>query len=136
MEGVLRKDGARMSVRFERELPASPAEVWAALTEPESIARWLDPRCEAPLTSGDELRVRGPDGEEVTTRLRELEPRRVLELDWDSDGDVSTVRFELSGEGAETVLVLAHRRMDAQIGMAYAAAWSRAADRLLEAVER
>jgi hypothetical protein len=34
MDGILRRDGERVAVRFERVLDAPQAEVWAALTDP------------------------------------------------------------------------------------------------------
>ena len=70
-------------VRFTRRYDATPAEVWAALTEPDSVARWLGP---------------------VPTSVRESQPERLLELDWLIPGDEpSVVRFELRpSEGGGT----------------------------------
>ena len=92
-------------VRFTRRYNATPAEVWAALTEPESIARWLGP---------------------VPTRVRESEPERMLELDWEPPGDEpSVVRFELTArEGGGTQLVLDHRRINAVQGGLYSERWT------------
>ena len=92
-------------VRFRRRYDATPAEVWAALTEPESIARWLGP---------------------VPTNVRESEPERTLELDWLVPGDEpSVVRFELRPrEGGGTELVLDHRRINAVQGMLYSERWT------------
>jgi uncharacterized protein YndB with AHSA1/START domain len=92
-------------VRFTRRYDATPAEVWAALTEPESIARWLGP---------------------VPTKVRESEPEQVLELDWLVPGDEpSVVRFELRPrEGGGTELVLDHRRINAVQGMRYSERWA------------
>ena len=126
----------RCEVRITRRLPAKREEVWAALTDPEAMSRWLDPCCETGFAEGAEVELRGRDGEPVTARVRELQPGRLLELDWETGGDVSVVRFELSGAGDETTLVLDHRRIDARVGMAYAAAWERAVKRLLGSVER
>jgi uncharacterized protein YndB with AHSA1/START domain len=90
-------------VRFTRRYDATPAEVWAALTEPESVARWLGP---------------------VPTSVRESEPERVLELDWLPPGDEpSVVRFELTALEAGTQLVLDHRRISAVLGMPYMERW-------------
>ena len=41
--GVLRPDGRRLAVRFERTYAAPIDEVWDALTSPERLARWLAP---------------------------------------------------------------------------------------------
>ena len=88
------------SVRLTRRYAATPAEVWSALTEPVSLARWLG---EA-------------DWAEAGGSFRKVEPERVLELDWRPDGeDVSLVRFELSRDGDTTVLVLDHRLIEARL---------------------
>jgi uncharacterized protein YndB with AHSA1/START domain len=90
--------------RFTRRYDATPAEVWAALTEPESIARWLGP---------------------VPTNVRESEPGRMLELDWLVPGDEpSVVRFELRPREGGTELVLDHRRINAVQGMLFAERWT------------
>jgi uncharacterized protein YndB with AHSA1/START domain len=100
-------------VRFTRRYDATPAEVWAALTEPESIARWLGP---------------------VPTNVRESEPERLLELDWLPPGDdPSVVRFQLRPrEGGGTELVLDHRRINAVLGGPYSERWVNTLKRLDE----
>jgi uncharacterized protein YndB with AHSA1/START domain len=100
------------AIRYTRRCAAAPAEVWAALTEPESVGRWL----------GD-----------FPTRVREAEPARVLEWDWEPPGDEpSVVRFELSPHGDGTVLVLDHRRINAVAGMDYMERWLPTLERLDE----
>jgi uncharacterized protein YndB with AHSA1/START domain len=99
-------------VRFTRRYDATPAELWAALTEPESIARWLGP---------------------VPTSVRESEPERLLELDWLAPGDdPSVVRFELIPREGGTQLVLDHRRINAVQGGLYSERWTNTLLRLDE----
>jgi uncharacterized protein YndB with AHSA1/START domain len=100
-------------VRYTRRYAATPAEVWAALTEPESIARWLGP---------------------IPTNVRDSDPERLLELDWLPAGDdASVVRFELTPtEDGGTQLVLDHRRINAVQGMLYAERWMNTLRRLDE----
>jgi uncharacterized protein YndB with AHSA1/START domain len=101
-------------VRFTRRYDASPAEVWAALTDPESVARWLGP---------------------VPTSVREAEPEHLLELDWLVPGDEpSVVRFELVATESGTELVLDHRRINAVQGMLYSERWTNTLRRLDELV--
>jgi uncharacterized protein YndB with AHSA1/START domain len=102
-------------VRFTRRYDATPAEVWAALTEPESVARWLGP---------------------VPTSVRESDPERVLELNWLPPGDEpSVVRFELTAVEAGTQLVLDHRRINAVLGMPYMERWVNTLSRLDEVLQ-
>jgi len=99
-------------VRFTRRYDATPAEVWAALTDPESIARWLGP---------------------VPTSVRESEPERLLELDWLPPGDEpSVVRLEFSASEDGTRLVLDHRRINAAQGSVYSERWVNTLKRLDE----
>lgn len=101
----------RCSVRLTRRYADAPAEVWKALTEPRSLARWLRP------------------GFEV--RPSEVEPGRVLELDWRPPGEEpSLVRIELGADGDGTILVLDHARIAARSGMGAIRFWSGALGRL------
>jgi len=101
----------RCSLRLTRRYAASPAEVWRALTEERSVARWL--------------------GMDWPAEPRQVEPGRMLEVDWPGD---SLVRVELGEDGAGTVLVLDHMRIAAPAGMRAIGRWSGALDRLTEAV--
>ena len=97
----------RCELRITRRYDASPAEVWAALTDLEG---WLAP----------------PLGVTVV----HTDPEQRLELDWRPEGEPpSTVTVELRREGGRTVLVLEHAQVEATLGMRYLAAWSRALDR-------
>jgi uncharacterized protein YndB with AHSA1/START domain len=105
----------RCSVRLTRRYAATPAEVWSALTEPVSLARWLGK----------------PEWAEAGGLVREVQPERVLELDWQPAGeDLSLVRVELSRDGDATLLVLDHRLVEARLGMTYSQHWTVRLDRL------
>jgi uncharacterized protein YndB with AHSA1/START domain len=100
----------RCSARFTRRYDATLDDMWNALTDRESLARWLAP----------------PPGVTVTR----AEPERVLELDWSPPGEPSSVvRIELHAEGERTVLVLEHSRIDAVLGMRYMRDWFSAIER-------
>jgi uncharacterized protein YndB with AHSA1/START domain len=102
------------------------------LTESDSVRRWLDPNAELSLEEGAAF---GFGGGPITGRVRTLEPQRLLELDWDTGGDPSVVRFELSTDGTETVLVLDHERIEESVGMAYMRQWTNALARLADEIE-
>jgi uncharacterized protein YndB with AHSA1/START domain len=117
-------------VRITRRYEAGPDEVWAALTEPASLARWLGRPGTIDLSPGGafELDV-GSAG--LDARVREVEPGRLLELDWRyGDEEPSVLRFELAAEGAGTVLVLDHRQIEEPVGMAYMSRWTASVRRL------
>ena len=98
------------SVRFTRRYAEAPAEVWQALTQPDSLARWLRPGFDVPRN--------------------EVEPGRVLELDWRPPGEEpSLVRIELTPDGGGTVLVLDHARVEASRGMEAMRYWQHALER-------
>jgi uncharacterized protein YndB with AHSA1/START domain len=119
------------SVRLTRRIAATPEEVWQALTEPDSLRRWLSPHGVEALEPGAELELSlGPEAP-VAVRVRELVPGSSLELDWDTGSDPSTVRFELMSDRAGgTVLVLEHGRIDERVGMRYLDRWVTALERL------
>lgn len=96
-----RPDGDGHLVVLERRLDASPAGVWAALTEPERVGAWFEPvvidggryRLEASGTAGSVLAC---------------EPHALLRLTWEYDGDSSPLEIALRPDGAGTMLRLAH----------------------------
>jgi uncharacterized protein YndB with AHSA1/START domain len=126
---------ATCEVRFTRYYSAAPDEVWAALTEAESLARWLAPPKELDLSPGVSFALLLADGATFSARVRAVEPGRLLELDWhDSADEPSIVRFELTPSPDGTVLVLDHRRVNAAVGMRYMRIWERHLSRLDELV--
>jgi len=111
-------------VRLTRYYRAAPSEVWAALTDASSIARWLAPVFDLDLVPGGGFEVRRDDGGALTAKVRSLEIERLLELDWTVPGEKpSVVRFELRPDGDGTVLALDHRLIDARVGMRAMGIW-------------
>jgi uncharacterized protein YndB with AHSA1/START domain len=124
-------DLGRCELRLTRRYEATPGEVWRVLTEPASIARWLASPVHVELAPGGAFELALANGSRIDGRVRELVPERVLELDWRHGAEErSVVRFELRAEDGGTVLVLDHGRIEAPLGMAYIARWSRMLDRL------
>ena len=121
---------ARCSLRLTRRYAASPAEVWEALTMPESLSGWLG-TARLDLVEGGSLQLELLDGTQVSGRVRRVDPQRVLEVGWAADGEEpSVVRFELAAEDAGTLLRLEHRLLEERLGMRYLGRWERAIERL------
>jgi uncharacterized protein YndB with AHSA1/START domain len=75
-----------MQVEREIVFPASPDEVWEALTEPERLEEWFANDVELDARPGGEGVFRWGDGEERHAVVRELEHEQRIVLDWDDEG--------------------------------------------------
>jgi uncharacterized protein YndB with AHSA1/START domain len=86
-------------VEIERDIifPASPAEVWEALTEPERLEEWFASEVSLDARPGGEGVFRWGDGDERRAVVRELEPEERLVLDWEDDGQVILELEEVDG---------------------------------------
>ena len=104
---VTRLDDGRQRLEFRREWPDPVDDVWAALTEPDRLARWIG-------TYDGERAVGGtgtftmtheeqPTGEPM--RIVECVPPRRLVVEWvQEDTDAWRVDLDLTTEGDRTVL--------------------------------
>ncbi len=69
----------RHELRFERELPYPPDEVWNAVTSATSIAHWLS-QAEVELRPGGRFRLQGRCN--VDGQVLEVRPNAVLRWTW------------------------------------------------------
>ncbi|GAB3598284.1 hypothetical protein GCM10027446_28140 [Angustibacter peucedani] len=122
LDGALRTDGEHRAVRFERDYPTAVPDLWSAVTEPERLARWLDP------VSGD-LRVGGRvtvhfDNGEAQFEVVTCEPPQALEVRWQHGERASCVRVEITAlDDGRSRLVLDHTALDPASAPGYAAGW-------------
>ena len=86
-------------MEIERDIvfPASPAEVWEALTEPERLEEWFASEVSLDARPGGEGVFRWGDGDERRAVVREIEPEERLVLDWDDEGQVVLELEEVEG---------------------------------------
>ena len=133
--GRLRDDAERCAVRFERLYDFTPEQLWRALTDPDQLRGWLGHVRSLDLRADGEVRL-DVDEDEVAGRVLSVDPGRVLEYTWTYPGEPeSVVRFELFPREHGTLLVLDHRRLDREAGVAYGAGWHAHLD-LLDSVLR
>ena len=93
-----------MEVEREITVPAEPAEVWEALTDPERLEEWFANDVELDVREGGEGVFRWDDGEERRATVRELDAERRLVLDWDDDGQV-VIELEADDGGTRVRVV-------------------------------
>src|SRR3954471_21600185 len=88
--------GEERAVQIEREIvfPASPAEVWEALTEPERLEEWVATEGELDPRPGGEGTFRWGNGEERHATVREADAEERLVLDWDDGGGEVVLELE------------------------------------------
>lgn len=115
--------GPGWTLVFVRELRHPPERVWAALTEPEQVARWapyepdrdLGRRGDASLRMIDED---GP-GEVLPATVQRAEAPTLLEHTWGDD----LLRWELAPTAAGTSLTLRHTMLDRDMLPKVTAGW-------------
>ena len=121
--GALRADGDRRAVRYERLLPASPDDVWRALTEPDRLRVWMDADATVDGKVGGRFELRWSDRERMDGRIRIWDPPRVVEYTWDEGEDNGFVRWEVSPAGDGSRLVLDHGALPGRLAPSIGAGW-------------
>jgi uncharacterized protein YndB with AHSA1/START domain len=112
-------------VQVEREMvfPASPAEVWEALTDPERLEEWFATEVELDPRPGGEGTFRWGNGEERHATVREADAEKRLVLDWADDG--GEVVLELEEVDAGTLLHVVETSPDFSTALElHALAWA------------
>jgi uncharacterized protein YndB with AHSA1/START domain len=104
---VTRLDDGRQRLEFRRSWPDPVDDVWAALTEPDRMARWIG-------TYDGERAVGGTGAFTMTheeqavgepMRIVECDPPRRLVVEWvQEDSDAWRIDLDLTTEGDRTVL--------------------------------
>lgn len=118
-------------LRLTRRFEASPDELWQAITDAESVGRWLGRPLRFDLYGAGEMELELSDGTSVTASVRKLDPPHLMELEWaDEEGQPSLVSLTLMPEDEVTVLVLDHVQIGERFGMRYLGRWDSSLDRL------
>ena len=86
-----------MQVEREIVFPASPTEVWEALTDPERLEEWFATEVELDACPGGAGVFRWGNGEERRAVVREAEEAERLVLDWEDDGEIVLELEEVEG---------------------------------------
>jgi uncharacterized protein YndB with AHSA1/START domain len=130
MIGDLDQVGDGWQLRFTRELPHSAEKVWAAITEPEQLARWFpDTIVVDEWSVGAPLRFEHPDLS-FEGEVRAVEPPSLLEFTWGTD----TLRFEIVASGDGCTLTLTDKLDELGKAARDGAGWHTCLDQLEAAV--
>jgi uncharacterized protein YndB with AHSA1/START domain len=113
-EGELTVHGELATLRFERRLAHPVAAVWAAITDPVQRGQWLGATT---IVDGFiEMTPNGPpyppERTKVSGRILVWDPPHVFEHVWEQPilgAHGGVVRYELSPDGAGTLLRFSHR---------------------------
>jgi uncharacterized protein YndB with AHSA1/START domain len=102
-------------VRLEIRIEASPATVFALLTDPKQMMSWFAEMVEADPRPGGIFRISGFSGATIEGRYLEVVPNRKVVFTWGGVQGVkpgqSTVEILLEPDGRGTLLRLRHYRL-------------------------
>ncbi|HEY5013080.1 MAG TPA: SRPBCC family protein [Acidimicrobiia bacterium] len=99
--GTLARDGETVTLTFTRRFAHPPEKVWRALTEPEHLGAWFPDEIVGERRAGAPLRFMQAHGDGFDGEMTVFDPPAVMELLWGTD----RLRFELTPDGAGTLLV-------------------------------
>jgi uncharacterized protein YndB with AHSA1/START domain len=120
--GVPRHDGGQLALRYERRYGATQEEVWSAVTEPESIKRWLFADSVIEPRVGGAFRLTW-DAHHATGSVLAWDPPNLLEVEWLESDLQSILRIEISTVEDGTLLVLDHRKLTPEPALRVGPGW-------------
>lgn len=107
--------GAEHTVQLTQTFAAPPTKLWAAITEPERLARWFE-TVEGDLEPGGRYRL-GASGTEGT--IERCVPPSALCVSWEHGGDTSRVEVLIDALDDRATLTLRHTVPDNDHWRAY-----------------
>ena len=126
----------RSTLLFVRQLPGPIERVWAYLTDPKFLAKWLSDGVVADFVGGEMRFQMGAVG-----RITAYQPPRLLEYTWNEEdasvGPVvdSLVRWELAEVGSGVRLTLTHFRLPENEVLGHGAGWHAFLQRLAACID-
>lgn len=126
-DATLDNAGPKATIRLERVLHHSPAEVWRSITESDELDAWFPCRIEVESwTPGASMRFRFDKHDvDLDGEVLEVDEPRLLVYRWGDD----MLRFELHPHDAGTMLVLCDT-LDAAFAARNSAGWEECLSRL------
>lgn len=136
LQATGRKDERDPSwVVFTRTFRAPVEDVWAAVTEPDRLERWIG-TWEGDPASGQVLFTMTAEGEgaqPVVNKIDECRPPYLLQVSFTEEDQPWVLRLELRESDGVTTLDFAQRISDPELGASYGPGWEYYLDRLVTA---
>jgi uncharacterized protein (TIGR03086 family) len=129
-------DSTTAPFTISRELPVTPDEAFALVTEPDRLRRWKAVSARVDLRAGGAYRFTITPGHIVAGTYREVEPGRRIVFGWGWEGDdalppdASTVTVTIEPTEAGSRVTLEHQGLDADQLPGHAAGWEHFFERL------
>jgi uncharacterized protein YndB with AHSA1/START domain len=112
-----------VTLQFDRIVAAAPMEVWAALTEPAELAKWLAD-AELDASVGGAVHLVWPGSGEMRGTVQECNLPSLLEYTWDESDGSSLVRWEIASSGdGQSTLRLVHSGASRDGAAGFGAGW-------------
>jgi uncharacterized protein YndB with AHSA1/START domain len=133
--GRLDRSGGADSVVFERDFRAPIADVWAAVTESDRLARWIGTWTGDPATGAVQFQMNaeGDDVPESRYEIRRCEPPRLLAVHAIDDSGTWKLTAELRETAGVTTLRLSQVIDDPSMVESTGPGWDFYLDRLVAA---
>ncbi|MGA2970631.1 MAG: SRPBCC family protein [Acidimicrobiales bacterium] len=112
-----------VTLQFDRVVATAPMELWAALTEPEELAKWLA-NAEFDASVGGAVHLVWPGSGEMRGTVQECNVPSLLEYTWDESDGSSLVRWEVASSGdGQSTLRLVHSGASKDGAAGFGAGW-------------
>ena len=133
--GRIDRDGDRRILVLTREFRAPIESVWAAVTEPERLARWIGTVSGDPASGRVAFRMtaEGDDAPEEDMEIRECVPPRSLKLTARWGENVWHLELSLDEVDGLTTLTFTQPDLDLEDGVSVGPGWEYYLDRLVAA---
>jgi uncharacterized protein YndB with AHSA1/START domain len=112
-----------VTLQFYRVIAAAPMDLWAALSEPVELAKWLAD-AEFDASVGGAVHLVWPGSGEMRGTVQECNVPSLLEYTWDESDGSSLVRWEVTSSGdGQSTLRLVHSGASRDGAAGFGAGW-------------